>query len=111
MKNTKRTNDTEALTVNMAPKQTTALREIEKALGDDQARATAKVLSVGLFVLGLDRAGSFCLSELTDALHGERAGEVYNQIADAGLTATDARVDVEYDERRRMYGTAVEVNA
>lgn len=70
-----------------------------------------KVISVGLFVLGLDRAGSFCLSELTEALHGERADEVYNQIADAGNTANDARTDVEYDERRRIFAKAEEAGA
>jgi hypothetical protein len=105
----------DAIKDRIAPSQRGALETLFMGLHatgeEDELTAMPKALSTGLFVLGLDRAGSFCLTELTEVLHGERSGEVYSQIADAGNTATDARVDVEYDERRRIYGKAAEVNA
>lgn len=68
---------------------------------DEKLAVVLKVLSVGLFVLGLDRAGAFCVEEFTDALHDERSDEVFNSIVEAGDNASDSRTDVEYAERKR----------
>ena len=86
--------------IDMPFKQSAAFEQIMTATGDEEFAVAAKVISVGLFALGLDTAGDYCLAELTDALHGERSGEVFNGLSDAGGTAADARHDAEVKERQ-----------
>ena len=86
--------------IDMPFKQSAAFEQIMVATGGEEFAVAAKVISVGLFALGLDTAGDYCLAELTDALHGERASEVFNSLSDAGGTASDARHDAEVRERR-----------
>jgi hypothetical protein len=86
--------------IDMPFKQSAAFEQIMAATGGEEFAVAAKVISVGLFALGLDTAGDYCLAELTDALHGERSGEVFNGLSDAGGTAADARHDAEVKERQ-----------
>jgi hypothetical protein len=86
--------------IDMPFKHAAAFGQIMTATGGEEFAAAAKVISVGLFALGLDTAGDYCLAELTDALHGERASEVFNGLSDAGGTASDARHDAEVKERQ-----------
>lgn len=82
-------------------KQAAALETIMTATGDNESTTAAKVISVGLFALGLDGAGDFCLDGLTRALHGAAAADVFNVIVDAGGVALDARRAAEVEARRR----------
>ena len=75
----------------LPPRSVIALDELEARLGNvGRGEATVKALLVGLFALGLDPAGDFCLAELTDAIYGKDSDDstaVYNQIAEAGADA------------------------
>jgi hypothetical protein len=75
--------------------QAEALRALGRALGDkDEARVAGNVLSVGLFVLGMDPAGDYRLDEITEALfagitcqgdqgESDAPSKIFNFIVDA----------------------------
>jgi len=91
--------------IEMPFKQAAAFETIMAATGNDEFTAAAKVLSIGLFVLGLDTAGDYCLAEITDALFGkdsEDAASVFNAIADTGDTAGDALAKGQRAQRRTV---------
>jgi hypothetical protein len=76
--------------IDMPFKQAAAFEQVMATTGNEEFAAAAKVISIGLFILGLDSAGDYCLAELTDALFGkgsEDAAETFNAIVSAGDTA------------------------
>lgn len=107
---TKHPRPTPTLSVPMPPEQVAALRVLTRATGDqNDGRVASKVLALGLFVLGVDQAGDFCLSELTDALYGKGTKEsagVSEMIEDAGSEAWCHYVGVQHDERARAVAEA-----
>jgi hypothetical protein len=90
------------VSVPLAAGQVTTLMRLAADLKDqDETRVAAGVLSIGLFVLGLDRSGDYSLHEITDAIHGkgsDAAVTLFNAIVDAGDGARD---EIENEERAR----------
>ena len=114
MKNTKskltqvQLNDTGPATISvpLVAAQVMILMHLAADLKDpDEGRVAARVLSLGLFVLGLDRTGDAGLGQITDAMHGkgsDAASTLYNAITDAGSGAQD---EIENAERERRSST------
>jgi hypothetical protein len=99
--------------INMPFKQAAAFETLMTATGYDEFTAAARVISIGLFTLGLDAAGDYCLKEMTDALLGKDSDDsvlVHNSIVDAGSNAHDARINAEREQRGSVTSSA-EVNA
>jgi hypothetical protein len=114
MKNTKskltqvQLNDTGPATISvpLVAAQVMILMHLAADLKDpDEGRVASRVLSLGLFVLGLDRTGDAGLGQITDAMHGkgsDAASTLYNAITDAGSGAQD---EIENAERERRSST------
>jgi hypothetical protein len=85
--------------------QVAALRILTRALNDqDDGRVVGRLMSIGLYVLGVDPAGDYCLDELTDALYGKGSKEsmkVSQDIADAAGETQIAWENVERNRRAR----------
>ncbi len=88
------------------PTQVAALRILTRALNDqDDGRVVARLMSLGLYVLGIDPAGGYCLDELTDALFGKGSDDsetVYNAITEAAGEAQGEWAAAESRRRARV---------
>ena|ERR1017187_8497656 len=100
--------------IDMPFRQTAAFETIMAATGSNEFDAAAKVISLGLFVLGLDPAGDYCLAEVTDALLGkdsEGSATTFDAIVAAGDAAGDAVVNAQRERRRQAYTGASNTQA
>lgn len=110
-------NDTAPATVSvpLAAGQVTTLMHLAADLKDpDEGRVAARVLSLGLYVLGLDRTGDAGLGQITDAMHGkgsDAAALLYNAIVDAGAGAQDEIENAERESRRQTFAKADEATS
>jgi hypothetical protein len=102
---TKDTQDAPVVPVRLTAAQIAVLGTLEAAAGRSTREIARRVLSIGLFALGLDPTGDFCLAEMTEAMHGkdsENAAKVFNAIVSAGDAARDTIVNAERATRRRV---------
>jgi|GEM_PF-3845973 len=93
------------LSVPMDQTQVSAIRILTRALDDqDDGRVVGRLMSLGLYVLGIDPAGDYCLDELTDALFGKGSNEsmkVSQSITDAACETQTEWAAMESRRRAR----------
>ena len=91
---------------------TSKVHELRLDSAPDRDDVVRMVLSLGLFVLGIDEAGDYGLDELTLALYGKGSdvSMVYQQITDAAHEAETVRVNQQRANRvayrRQLKGRA-----
>jgi hypothetical protein len=112
----KRTPVLTPLSIRLTRAQVGALQTLAEALDNPtEASVAERALSLGLFVLGLDRTtGDYGLHEITDALFGkdsEDAAGVFNAIVGAGDEARDTMVNAARAGRESIVAKAAEVHA